>query len=488
MLYGVGVVGLKIMEALRNAKIPNTEIVEISHETSGSFKDLNNLPPFIRIVWKNSFGEDSEIYTELWLPDDWCGLFVALGNGGMAGALHSDCHVGYVKKGIASVLTDMGTSGSRLRGVNNPTLWKDFMWRSTHLMSEVGKQFVEIRYGKAPEYSYYVGASTGGNQGMSMVQKYPHDFDGVIVGVPASNRVFLHIYMLWNYIHLRKPDGSVMFTPDEVSSISDAAAKFFQSKGDGEVGDSFVSYPYCGKNTVAEFLEFLKKDQPNFTGDQIEALRAVYEGPKDSVTGRQIYNGMPIGSEIYPCGLLDCQREEAPFFDPFKWVFGADYTGYEFDFHDDVEKFSDCLSKELNANDPDISEFVAHGGKLIAFSASSDPCVPYPDAMRYCERVQGRFGGYEKTSEFYRWFLFPGMDHGAGGRGSNAIKGKDVSDGDWLEMLRRWREDGEAPEHLTAARYENGELIFARKIYPYGSNLFPITDHVPTCDEYYLEK
>lgn len=478
----------EIIEALRNAQIPNTEIVEISHETSGVFKESKNIPYYIRIVWKNSFGEGSEIYTEIWLPDEWNGIFVALGNGGMAGSLLPECHVGYVKKGVVSVLTDMGTSGGRLRGVDNPTLWKDFMWRSTHLMSEVGKQLVKIRYGKDPDYSYYVGASTGGNQGLSMVQKFPHDFDGVIVGVPASNRVFLHTYMLWNHNHLRKPDGRVMFSADEVNLISDTAAKFFQLNGDGEPGDNFVSYPYCGNDTVSRFLDFLWKEHPDFNEEQMEALRAVYEGPKDPITGRQIYNGMPIGSEIYPCGIIDHQGEEAPFFDPFKWVFGADYTGYDFDFHDDLEKFSECLSQELNANDPDISEFESHGGKIIEFSASSDPCVPYPDAMRYCERVQEMFGGYEKSSSFYRWFLFPGMDHGSNGRGSNSIRGKDLSDGDWLNMIRRWREDGEAPEYLTAARYENGELKFSRKIYPYGSDNFPIREHVPTCDDYYLKK
>jgi len=482
------VIAQEVFEVLKNAQIPNTEIIEISHETSGTYKHLKDLPPFVRIVWKSSFGEGSEIYTEIWLPDDWHGLFVALGNGGMAGSLLPDVHVGYVRRGIASVLTDMGTSGGYKRGVGNPVVWKDFMWRSTHLMSEIGKQIVELRYGKAPEHSYYVGGSTGGNQGLSMVQKFPYDFDGVIVGVPASNRVFLHTYMLWNHNHLRKPDGRVMFTPEEVPLITDAATKFFQLKGDGEQGDNFISYPYCGKDTVSEFLDFLKQEQPGFTEEQIEALRAVYEGPKDPVTGRQIYNGMPIGSEIYACGILDHQKEEAPFFDPFKWVFGSDYTGYEFDFHDDLEKFSDCLSGELNANDPDISEFISHGGKLIEFSASSDPCVPYPDAMRYCERVQEKFGGYEKTKDFYRWFLFPGMDHGNGGRGANSIRGIDLKDGDWLDMIRRWCEDGKAPEYLTAARYENNELKFERRIYPYGSEKFPIQDHVPTCDEYYLLK
>ncbi|MEE1224800.1 MAG: hypothetical protein UH081_06030 [Clostridia bacterium] len=44
---------------------------------------------------------------------------------------------------------------------------------------------------------------------------------------------------------------------------------------------------------------YLKLHCPEFTEKQLSALDAVYRGPVNPKTNEQIYNGMPIGSEIY---------------------------------------------------------------------------------------------------------------------------------------------------------------------------------------------
>ncbi len=474
------------LENLRSCCIPNTEILEVTHH-DGEFGEFSDLPSFTRVLWKNSFGEDSMIFTELWMPDEWNGLFIALGNGGMAGGISRGALAEHTRLGRAAVHTDMGTRDGRTRGIANPDVWHDFGWRSTHMMAVVGKILIAEYYGRNPDYSYFLGASTGGNQAMKMVQCFPEDYDGVLAGVPAHNRSFLHIYMVWMHNHLTTPDGGRMFCEDEVPRITAAAEAFFAAHGDGVPGDTFISYPYIGENTVDDFLAFLSEREPDFTEEQLQALRAVYKGPRDPVTGRQIYNGMPIGAEIYGCGLLDAQYVETPFFDPFLWVFGEGYTGYDFDFHNDVETFSDALSQALNANNPDLSGFASHGGKLIVYSAASDPCVPYPDAMNYCERVWKTLGGYDNVSSFYRWFLVPGMDHGNGGHGINVLWA-DEENRDLFAALRRWREEGIAPEYITGARIADDCVPFTRRLYPYGSEQFPPCEHTPTCDEYYLKK
>ena len=137
--------------------------------------------------------------------------------------------------------TDMGTSGGRERGINNQAVWRDFGWRATHGMAVLGKQLSEICYGKKPEYSYFVGASTGGQQAFSEAQRFPEDFNGIIAGVPANNRVALHTYFLWNHNHLRRPDGKVMFTDKEIQNITHLAVSFFQNRKDGAEGDNFCN-------------------------------------------------------------------------------------------------------------------------------------------------------------------------------------------------------------------------------------------------------
>ena len=474
------------LDALRQMRLPNTEILEVSHH-DGEFWEFTDLPSFTRVLWKNSFGEDSQIFTELWMPDDWNGRFVALGNGGMAGAISRPILADYTHRHCAAVHTDMGTKDGRRRGIGNPDVWHDFGYRSTHMMAVVGKALVLEYYGRNPDYSYFLGASTGGNQAMKMVQCYPEDYDGVLAGVPALNRAFLHIYMVWMHNHLTTPDGKVMFTPEEVPPITAAAEAFFREHGTGAPDGSFVAYPFIGEDTVTRFLAYLSAREPSYTQEQLDALRAVYEGPRDPVTGRQIYNGMPIGAEIYGCGILDAQYTETPFFDPFLWLFGEGYTGYDFDFHRDTEHFGDTMSPILAANDPDLSLFAAHGGKLIVYSAASDPCVPYPDAMNYCERVWDKCGGYDRVSQFYRWFLVPGMDHGNGGHGANVIWGDEHGE-DLFAALRHWREDGIAPEFLCGARVTENGTEWTRRLYPYGSEQFPKCAHVPACDTYYLNK
>ena len=72
------------LKRLQTIALPNTEILDVTHE-DGEFWEFTDLPSFTRVLWKNSFGLDSQIFTELWMPDDWNGRFVAFGNGGMAG-------------------------------------------------------------------------------------------------------------------------------------------------------------------------------------------------------------------------------------------------------------------------------------------------------------------------------------------------------------------------------------------------------------------
>ncbi len=456
----------EIILRLKNAQLPFTDVISATYECSDHYDQNAKKINFYCVYCKSSYESGSLVYTQIWLPENWNGKLIALGNGGMADSIHVRELLNYSVLGYAAVQTDMGTSGGRERGINNQAVWRDFGWRATHGMAVLGKQLSEICYGKKPEYSYFVGASTGGQQAFSEAQRFPEDFNGIIAGVPANNRVALHTYFLWNHNHLRRPDGKVMFTDKEIQNITHLAVSFFQSRKDGAEGDNFVTYPTRDDHTITEFIAYLAKN--GMDREQCDALTAVYTGPKDPKSGKRIYNGMPIGSEIYGCGIKDCQQAESPHFYPFIWCFGADYNGYNFNFSDDYKKIRDTLSADLDANRDDLSGFNERGGKMIVYSGSADPCVPYPDAEGYCNRLFDRFGGYEKTSEFFRYFLLPGRDHGSSGNGTNC-EWATPEGGSLLDLLRAWCENNTAPNSITAARVENGSRIFTREIYPYGS-------------------
>jgi len=59
--------------------------------------------------------------------------------------------------------------------------------RALHLAVIGAKLLLPHFYnGSKPSFSYYSGCSTGGRQGWSEVQRYPDDFNGVLVGAPAN--------------------------------------------------------------------------------------------------------------------------------------------------------------------------------------------------------------------------------------------------------------------------------------------------------------
>ncbi len=481
------------IEKIKSAALEDTKVVSVSYE-SGTLETENgvfeNLPQFYRVVLHSSPEENSFIRSELWLPDNWNGIFIGLGNGGMAGGISHAQLAWRVSNGYAAANTDMGTSRGTESGINNPAVWKDFGWRATHIMTVISKAVINLHYGKDADYSYFVGGSTGGEQALSLAQRFPADYDGIIAGVPANNRIFLHTYFLWNHNHLRTKDGKVMFDAEQVKEITLCGAKYFQTKNDGEKGDNFVSFPQADDNTIDEFVAFLKSEHPEFCQNQLDALKKVYKGPINPRTGERIYNGMPIGSEMYGCGIIDCQAEESPHYYPFIWSLGENCNPYDFDFDKDLELVSDALSADMNANNPDLSEFNNLGGKLIMYSGSADPCVPFPDAMRYYERVCDTMGGYERVSQFAKYFLMPGKDHGGGGLGTNALRTCDKG-GDELDALRMWREKGISPNTLTAVKldWENDcKVIFEREIESYNPEKASDKKCPPTCSEEYLKR
>jgi len=61
-------------------------------------------------------------------------------------------------------------------------------YQSIQVSTLVAKYLVNEYYGKGPNYSYWVGCSTGGRQGMVMSQNFPQYFDGIVAGDPVYDQ------------------------------------------------------------------------------------------------------------------------------------------------------------------------------------------------------------------------------------------------------------------------------------------------------------
>jgi feruloyl esterase len=74
----------------------------------------------------------------------------------------------------------------------------------------------------------------------------------------------------------------------------------------------------------------------------------------------------------------------------------------------------------LNSNDPDLSAFLARGGKLIEYHGWNDPAISPLNSIDYYKSVQQKMGA-EKTQGFMRLYMIPGMGHCSGGPGPNSF-------------------------------------------------------------------
>lgn len=452
------------MEKLKNFKLLDSQIVELEEFTPKEREYF-----CCKVIFESKPTKQSYIRSVLFMPSKFNGIFVALGNGGMAGALPEDV-TEYTDKGYAVACTDMGTSRyvkGELKSAD-VQLYIDFAYRSTHIMTVVCKKLIKAYYGKEPDYSYFYGCSAGGLQSYSEVQRYPSDYDGVIAGVPSNNAINLVSYFLWCFHKLHDDDGKAKINGSLAKEISLVGAKFFQLHGDGEKGDNFITYGYVDENTVTNFIKFLAKEMPSLTREQLELLGELYKGPKNPKTGEQIYCGFPIGAEINSNWFKDSQNNKfgLPW---YSLLFGEDFDERHFDFDKDYNRFNDMVGEHFRATNPNIKPFINNGGKFLSFSGLADASGPWADNVKYYNSVCECLGGYDIVSKSFKLFLIPGRGHGESGLGLNRIG---YHQGNYLiDVVRDWREKGIEPKTLSCSHVDviDDEQVvkFTREIPPY---------------------
>lgn len=390
----------------------------------------------------------SNINVEVWLPDaaKWNGRFLGLGNGGAAGKINSGSLAGYSAAGYAVATTDMGTAPNSDSGIGNREVWKDFGFRATHLMTVAAKQLVQAHYGKRPEYSYFSGGSTGGQQALQEAQRYPEDYDGITAAVPAHCRTPLHAYFLWNDQILKK----CPFTKEQEANVIAAANEFMTPREIPLAAGKFVSDPRCTMQDIEAVIALALKKDASLTDEHAKALRKLFDGPRHAKTGERLFNGIPLGSSLSAShGHLYL----------WQWAFGKDKPLESINFGDDLDTYTAELAPYLNAENADLSAFEKRGGKLIATTGAADSVVPPQATIDYYERVVEHFGSLEKTHSFFQLYLIPGMAHG-GGPGVNQAP-------NLLDALRAWREDGKPPEALTGRHVVDGKAEWEMPLHPY---------------------
>ncbi len=298
LLAAVAAHGAATCESLRKLILPFTTINSADKVRAGDFMPpgangpaavLKGLPAFCRVVLTIAPTADSDIKVEVWLPlSGWNNKYEAVGNGGWAGAISYSALAEGLKRGYAVSSTDTGhTGGSGSFALGHPEKLIDFGYRSEHEMAEKSKRVIAIFYGTTAKFSYWVGCSTGGRQGLQEIQRYPDDFQGVIAGDPANPRTGQAFEAMWiaNAV-LRDPSSFIPAAKYPVihKAVLDACDALDGVK-DGVLDDPRKCHFDPG------VLACKAGDGPDcLTAAQVEAVKKIYTPSKNSAHERNTFS------------------------------------------------------------------------------------------------------------------------------------------------------------------------------------------------------
>jgi len=492
-LNGRSAAGAPACERLRAVELDGATVNSVAFTPAGQAilpgsdgKDApeTQLPAFCRVNLTMSPESGSAIEVELWLPAaGWNGRFLGTGNGGGAGKLTLRNPMRQnLRRGFAVANTDLGTAPNALAAIGRPARWRDFGYRANREMARAARTFIKAFYGRPAHHSYFAGCSTGGQQALVNAQRYPDDYDGVLVGAPAQDRTHIHMSFVWNWNALLETPGAKLSSA-KLDLVHAAIMKACgQGRDGGAPGDDYLTDPRACRFEDVVVPRCEAGDQPDCLTDvQRLALRRVYGGAVNPRTGERIYPPFAIGAETTPPGLEAQQRQTWPrqMFYPFYWALGRDdFQPTSFDFDHDVDRIDAVLAGLLNANSTDLGAFRRRGGKILWYHGLSDPIIPFDTSIDYYERqVSANGGDLTAVQTFMRLFLAPGMGHCTAGPGAWNI-GQDLAPGaesspdrDALWALVQWVERRRAPTRLVGVRFQDNDVrkpvVAQRPLCPY---------------------
>ncbi|OSD01459.1 feruloyl esterase-like protein [Trametes coccinea BRFM310] len=467
------------------------------------FSSINasDLPAFCRVelVVVTNATAGSFANTEVWLPDDWNGRIVTIGNGGFGGGVTvSDLGGIAVPQGFAGVSTNTGHNSTAVdgswAGPHNDNAIVDWGWRAVHLSVLAGKAITEQYYRQAIHRSYYIGCSTGGRQGLKEIQMFPESFDGIVIGSPANWMTHLQPWSIHMNLNVLPPTSSHFMTQNMWVNVIGPEVMRQCDTLDG-LKDGIINDPRaCSFRPETLTCRPGQNTSTCLTADQISALHRIYADYYEA-DQTYIFGGYyPGGEDAFPEGLVG----SPPFALPADWFrfFLLNDTQWTMEDYNatDIVLGDEINPGQSNAIDPNLTAFAAapHNGKVLHYVGWADQLISPGNSLHYYETVHEFTLGNSTLDidDFYRLFLVPGMNHWCvlpahpwrGGNAANAFGGvsqpRPLSldpQHNVLAAMVRWVEDGIAPSTITGVKYHGDNpasgVAFTRPLCKYPSTV-----------------
>jgi hypothetical protein len=410
-------------------------------------------------------------FTALLPQATWLGDYLQQGCGGYCGhaevglddpsrtSLHQVPYAPMQRGELVVAADDQGHQGpGTLWGKEDPMLRVIYGYRSEHDLARAVKALIRIYYGTGPAHSFFDGVSDGGHEALMLAQRYPGDFDGILVGSPANNWTeFAGIYSAWLVLANTDARGHQILDSSKLPALH-AAVMAACADANGVIRDPRA----CTFNPASIQCPAGSDRAGCLTGPQVTVARSLYRGP--TYHGAQLYDGgQPYGSELAWDGWVT-----QPAGDP-GWPANTSAYGLSYGYHKHLGywrnppasfslsdlRLTPALYLQLrplaglyDSTDPDLSAFRARGGKIIIYHGWADQGLSPWATTNYYSAVARLMGGYQAIQSFSRLYMIPGLYHcpspcGHVPTGDPAVKV------DLIGTLIRWVEQGQAPQDVT---------------------------------------
>lgn len=421
------------------------------------------------------------IQFQLNLPTAWNGKALQYGGGGFNGVLITglaplrDAAAGDplpLARGYATFGTDSGHQASASPPSEpgafalNDEMLENFAFASYKKVRDVSVGLMRTFYGRAPGQLYYFGGSEGGREGLTMAQRFPADYDGIVSVVPVINWTGLFHAFVRNAVPQFDDWLDAAKTPLIAKAVAEACDGL-----DGLVDGVVNNYLGCQPRVQ---LQTLRCPDGRDAGSSclsdkelavLQGLHAPYTFSFPLANGITSYPQWLYGHEDSLDGpqALSLMRwvtgSAAPTVPPnaatasTHWLYGSNWIRYAIarDAGYDVrgyrpEAFAARVQQTsalIDSTNPDLSAFFARGGKIIVRENAGDRAQSALMGIAYYQAVVARLG-QAAVDRSMRLYVSPASTHTGNAR-SVTDQSTVPTTVDLIDPLDRWVTTGQAP-------------------------------------------
>ena len=395
------------------------------------------------------------------LPAKWSRRAAQLGGGGMNGTIPNVNRNDLLAKGFVTFGSDsghqmggfpgMGRPGGQSAGDDwalNEEAIRNLGYMQMKKTHDAAMVIIERVYGERPRFTYYFGGSQGGREGLTVAQRYPADYDGIVADVPilsfsslmlAPELIRIQEKPKTNWVPRSKVNAiraEFLRQADKLDGLEDgiinnymaARALFDMSEGspdrdpwaalrapdgvdpnpgdtsasakltDGQIGTlkfMYSRYHFATPlaNGVKTFGMWVPNTDPAGSGLIADARYRGQEGASENA---------PMHSHLGALGVTGFLMQDLKA-NPLDYVEGGPFNKRR------VE-----ISEWLDATKPDLSEFYHRGGKLIVTIGTGDTLASPGAQLDYFQSVLDKMGR-DTVDAFARFYVIPQAGHGLSG-------------------------------------------------------------------------